>query len=176
MDAKIFENYTKTGKILKDIFGALLVRPGDKIIDIADTIENEIVRKGAMPAFPVNISINEVAAHYTPVPNDAITVKEYDLVKIDLGAHIDGYIADAAVTFCSGKNDMIIAVQNAVNAATKLMVPGNKVSQVSEAIESEIESKGFRPVGNLTGHSLDKFFFHGPVPIPNVRNSIGYEF
>ncbi|MBI4167474.1 MAG: type II methionyl aminopeptidase [Candidatus Aenigmarchaeota archaeon] len=176
MDVKIYDNYTKAGKILEDIFAALRVRPGDKIVDIADTVENEIVRKGAMPAFPANISINEVAAHYTAVPNDAITVKEGDLVKIDLGAHIDGYIADAAVTFCSEKNDMIVAVQNAVNAATKLMVPGKKVSQVSEAIESEIESKGFRPVNNLTGHSLDKFVFHGPVPIPNVRNGIDYEF
>ncbi|MBI4177364.1 MAG: type II methionyl aminopeptidase [Candidatus Aenigmarchaeota archaeon] len=176
MDAKIFDNYTKAGKILKDIFGALLVRPGDKIVDIADTVENEILRKGGVPAFPANISINEIAAHYTPVPNDEITIREGDLVKVDLGAHIGGYIADAAVTFCSGKNDMVIAVENAVKAAMKLMVPGKKVKDVSEAIESEIESKGFRAVSNLTGHSLDKFIFHGPVPIPNVRNSINYEF
>ncbi|MBI3412951.1 MAG: type II methionyl aminopeptidase [Candidatus Aenigmarchaeota archaeon] len=176
MDANIFENYAKAGKILKDIFAALLVKPGDKIVDIADTIENEIVRKGAMPAFPANISINEIAAHYTPIPDDEITIKDGDLVKIDLGAHIDGYIADAAVTFCSNKNDMVVAVQNAVNAAVKLMKPGNKVSQISEAIESEIEAKGFRAVNNLTGHSLDKFTFHGPVPIPNVRNSMNYEF
>ena len=176
MDAKIFDNYAKTGKILKDIFSALKIRPGDKIVDIADTIENEIMRKGATPAFPANISINEIAAHYTPIPNDEIIVKEGDLVKVDLGAHIDGYIADAAVTFCSEKNDMILAVQNAVNAAMKLMTPGKKVKDVSEAIESEIESKGFRPVNNLTGHSLGKFIFHGPVPIPNVRNSIDYEF
>lgn len=176
MDAKIFENYAKVGKILKDIFLSLRVRPGDKILDIATAVEQEIVRKGGMPAFPANISINEIAAHYTPLPNDEIVVKEGDFVKIDLGAHIDGYIADAAVTFCSGKNDMVMAVENAVNAAMKMMLPGNKVSQVSEAIESEIESKGFRPVSNLTGHSLDKFIFHGPVPIPNVRNTINYEF
>lgn len=176
MDVKVFDNYTKAGKILKDIFAALRVRPGDKIIDIADTVENEIIRKGAMPAFPANISINEVAAHYTPTPNDEIVVREGDLVKIDLGAHIDGYIADAAATFCSEKNDMITAVQSAVNAAMKSMVPGKKVREVSEVIESEIESKGFRAVANLTGHSLDKFIFHGPVPIPNVRNDINYEF
>ncbi len=176
MDAKIFENYAKAGKILKDIYAALRIRPGDKIIDIADTVENEIIRKGATPAFPANISINDVAAHYTPIPNDETVVKEGDLVKVDLGAHIDGYIADGAVTFCSEKSDMIVAVTNAVNAAVKLMKPGEKVSDVSEAIESEIESKGFRAVNNLTGHSLDKFTFHGPVTIPNVRNRINYEF
>ncbi len=176
MDAKIFDNYVKSGRILKDIFAALKVRPGDRIVDIADTVENEITRKGAMPAFPANISINDIAAHYTPVPNDSIVVREGDLVKIDLGAQIDGYIADAAVTFCSEKNDMIIAAQNAVNAALKLMVPGKKVKDVSEAIESEIESLGLRPVNNLTGHSLDKYIFHGPVAIPNVRNDIDYEF
>src|SRR3989338_5106490 len=131
MDVKIFENYTKAGKILKDIYAALRIRPGDKIIDIADTVENEIMRKGALPAFPVNISINDVAAHYTPIPNDETVVKEGDLVKVDLGAHIDGYIADGAVTFCSEKSDMIVAVTNAVNAAVKLMKPGKKVSDVS---------------------------------------------
>ena len=81
MDTKIFENYTKVGKILKDIFAALRIRPGDKIIDIADTVENEIIRKGAMPAFPANISINDIAAHYTPLPDDEIVVKERDLVN-----------------------------------------------------------------------------------------------
>ncbi len=176
MDVKIFESYVKSGRILKDIFEALVVKPGDRLVDIADTVENEIMRKGAVPAFPANISINEFAAHYTPTPGDETVVKEGDLVKIDLGAHVDGYIADSAVTFCSGKNDMITAVRNAVEAAVKMMKPGTKIKDVSEAIESEIESKGFRPVNNLTGHSLDKFIFHGPVAIPNVRNSIDYEF
>ncbi|MFH0889803.1 MAG: type II methionyl aminopeptidase [Candidatus Aenigmatarchaeota archaeon] len=176
MDVKIFENYTKSGRILKDIFEALVIKPGDKLLDIADTVENEIMRKGAMPAFPANISLNEIAAHYTPTPGDEAVVKEGDLVKVDLGAHIDGYIADSAATFCSEKSDMIVAVRNAVDAATKMMKPGIKVKDVSDAIESEIESKGFRPVNNLTGHSLDKFIFHGPVAIPNVRNDIDYEF
>jgi len=71
---------------------------------------------------------------------------------------------------------MITATQNALNAAIKLMIPGTKIREVSEAIESEIESKGFRPVNNLTGHALDKFVFHGPIVIPNVKNVIDYEF
>ena len=137
MDTKIFDSYVKSGRILKDIFEALRVRPGDRVVDIADTVENEITRKGAMPAFPANISINDVAAHYTPVPNDGIVVEEGDLVKVDLGAQIDGYIADAAVTFCSEKNDMVVAARNAVNAALKLMVPGKKIKAPIE-IEEDV--------------------------------------
>ena len=63
-------------------------------------VENEITKRGAKCAFPVNASINEIAAHYTAEPNDPITIKDTDLVKIDLGAQINGYIADTAVTVC----------------------------------------------------------------------------
>ncbi|MFH1105941.1 MAG: M24 family metallopeptidase, partial [Candidatus Aenigmatarchaeota archaeon] len=165
MEPQAFEKYKKAGKIVRDIFGSLKVQPGTKILALADDIEAELVRKGAKPAFPVNISINEVAAHYTPEFGDETSVKPGDIVKVDIGAHIDGYIADASVSYCSEKNSnesaMIKASEAALEQALKFMVPGKKICEISEIIESEIISKGFVPVGNLTGHALDQYMFHG---------------
>ncbi len=179
MQPEALEKYKKAGKIVRDIFGSLKVQPGTKILALADDIEAELMRKGAKPAFPVNISINEVAAHYTPEFGDETTVKPGDIVKVDIGAHVDGYIADASVSFCSEKNSnesaMINASDNALSQALKAMRPGVKICEVSEIIESEILSKGFVPVGNLTGHGLDQYIFHGDITIPNVKNNNQYE-
>ncbi len=179
MEPEALEKYRKAGKIVKDLFESLKVQPGARILELADDIEAELIRKGARPAFPVNISINEVAAHYTPEPGDATAIKPGDIVKIDIGAHVDGYIADASVSYCSEKNSnessMIKATENALEKALKSMTPGVKICDISEIIESEILSKGFIPVNNLTGHGLDQYIFHGDLTIPNVKNSNKYE-
>ena len=89
------ENYVKTGKIAAEVREMVRVKDwvGKTVYEICEEVENEIRKRGAKCAFPVNASINEVAAHYTAEPNDPITIKDTDLVKIDLGAQIDGYIA-----------------------------------------------------------------------------------
>lgn len=179
MDAQAFEKYKKAGKIVRDVFESLKIEPGTRILELADDIEAELIRKGAKPAFPVNISINEVAAHYTPEPGDETAIKPGDIVKIDIGAHVDGYIADASCSYCSEKNSnessMIKATDAALTQALKAMTPGVKICDISEIIESEILRAGFIPVNNLTGHALDRYIFHGDLTIPNVKNSNKYE-
>jgi methionyl aminopeptidase len=154
-------------------YAKTLVKPNAKILDIAEAIEKKIFEVGAKPAFPVNIGINEVAAHYTPSIDDQTVLKEGDMVKIDIGLHVDGYISDNAFTVLVGKNShpMIEIAKKAVEEARKVLRENVKIKEVSEVIESVVSSSGFNIVRNLTGHFLDRYVVHG-VSIPNVKNEI----
>jgi len=165
--------YVEAGKIVAGIKKETLegMRVGDKLLDIAEDIEKKMRKRGAEPAFPVNLGVNEIAAHYTPQINDEKVVSPGDLVKIDIGAHIDGYIADMAFTFCSEKNPLVEASEKALQAGINVIRPGVKVSEISSAIHNEIKKNGFGPIVNLTGHSLGRYDFHGGITIPNIPNS-----
>jgi methionyl aminopeptidase len=154
-------------------YAKTLVKPNAKILDIAESIENKIFEVDAKPAFPVNIGINEIAAHYTPSIDDQTVLKEGDMVKIDIGLHVDGYISDNAFTVLVGKNShpMIEIAKKAVEEARKVLRENVKIKEVSEVIESVVSSSGFNIVRNLTGHFLDRYVVHG-VSIPNVKNEI----
>ena len=154
-------------------YAKTLVKPNVKIFDVAEAIEKKIFDVGAKPAFPVNIGINEVAAHYTPSIYDQTVLKEGDMVKIDIGLHVDGYISDNAFTVLVGKNShpMIEIAKKAVEEARKVLRENVKIKEVSEVIESVVSSSGFNIVRNLTGHFLDRYVVHG-FSIPNVKNDI----
>ena len=95
-----FENYIKAGKIASEVreYARTQDHTGRTLSEICNDVENAIIKKGGEPAFPVNVSLNDIAAHYTAEPNDPTVVKNTDVLKIDVGVHIDGYIADTAVT------------------------------------------------------------------------------
>ena len=103
----MFEKYEKAGEILKKVKEEVvkLVKPGVKLLDVAEFVEKRIVELGGKPAFPCNISINSDAAHFTPKKNDERVFKDGDVVKIDIGAHVDGYIADKAITIDLGDHE-----------------------------------------------------------------------
>ncbi len=168
--------YVEAGKIAAGIREETLskMKVGQKLLDIAEGIEKKISDSGAKPAFPVNISINEIAAHYTPQINDERAIGPGDLVKIDVGAHIDGYIADMAFSWCCEKSPLIEASQHVLQAGIDAIRPGATVSEVSAAISGAIESAGCGPIVNLTGHSLGRYQFHGGISIPNIPNKNGY--
>lgn len=165
------ESFEKS-KIILD-YAKNLVKPGAKIIEIAESIEKKIFEVNAKPAFPVNISINEIAAHYTPPLEDSTILKEGDMVKVDVGWHINGYISDFAFTVLVGKNShiMIEISKKAVEEARKILREGVKISEISEVIEDTVNSSGLKVVRNLTGHFLDRYVVHG-ISIPNVKNNI----
>ncbi|MEM2715063.1 MAG: type II methionyl aminopeptidase, partial [Candidatus Bathyarchaeia archaeon] len=123
-------------------------------------------------AFPCNVSINEVAAHYTSPPGDERVVPEGALVKIDIGVHIDGYIADTATTVCFNPNyeDMVHAAEKALENAISLMRPGMPIPRISSEIQATIERFGFKPISNLTGHEVDRYLIHSGKTIPNVAH------
>lgn len=146
------------------------------VFEICEEVENEIIKRGAKCAFPVNASINEIAAHYTAEPNDPITIKDTDLVKIDLGAQINGFIADTAVTVCyDAQYDALVqAAEEALDKAMSMVKIGVKASDVGRAIETTIKQMGFKPIANLSGHSLDQYTIHAGKTIPNVWSIGGF--
>lgn len=170
--------YKEAGVIVAKLRTDMLksIRVGDKLLDIAEKIESTIAKAGAKSAFPVNISVNEAAAHYTPQIGDGKVVEAGDLVKIDVGAHIDGYLADMAFTYCSHKDPLIEAAEKALKAGISVIKPGVTISEISAAIHASIEASGFGPVVNLTGHGLGRYNFHGDFSIPNVPNNNSYVF
>jgi methionyl aminopeptidase len=170
--------YREAGAIAAGIRTDMLrsMKVGDNLLTIAQKIEGMIAKAGAKPAFPVNISINEVAAHYTPQLSEQKTIAKGDLVKVDVGAHVDGYLAYMAFTWCSEKDPLIKATQDALDAGIAAIRPGATISEVSAAIYGSIEKAGFGPVVNLSGHGVERYDFHGKISIPNVPNGNSYAF
>ena len=175
VDNDILEKYREAGRILTEVKNNAVkrVKVGASLLELAEYIESSIKDKGAGVAFPANISINEEAAHATPSTNDK-HVFGRDLVKLDIGAHIDGYIADTAVTIDLGSNKQIVkASQTALDAAIGIVKAGINTSEISEIIEKTITSFGFNPVVNLTGHGLEQYVQHAPPSILNKKTETG---
>lgn len=177
-DREVLEKYMKAGKILADVREEAVrkVTIGASLLEVAEYIENLIREKGGQPAFPVNISRNDEAAHATPTLNDKTVFKE-DMVKLDIGVHIDGYIADTAVTVnLSGDNSQLVkAAEAGLKAAIETIRGGINTSEIGAAIEDAIKEYGYKPVGNLTGHGLARYIQHAPPSIPNTRVSRGID-
>jgi len=155
------EDYIKAGKVAAEVRESVRVKDwvGKTVYEICEEVEGEIKKRGAKCAFPVNTSINEVAAHYTAEPNDPITIKDTDLVKIDLGAQINGYIADTAVTVCYDAqfDGLVQAAEEALGSAMSMIKSGVKASDIGRTIEATIKQMGFKPIANLSGHSLEQY-------------------
>ncbi len=165
------EKWIKAGKIAGDAlqYGKSLAKPGIKILDLAEAIEGRIIKLGGKIAFPTNLSLNHIAAHYTPFLGDDTVLKEEDVLKIDVGAHVDGYVGDTALTV-GPKNELIKASEEALSSALKLCKPGVKLFELGQAIQEAITSRGFSPIKNLSGHSITKFCLHSGISIPNYNN------
>lgn len=146
-----------------------IVKPGSKLLDIAQHVENRIRELGGEPAFPVNIGINDVAAHYTPVPDDQLVVPDNSIVKIDVGVHVDGYIADTAstISFNPIYEGLVEASREALERVVDFFKPGVKASLLGRIIEEAISSMGYKVIKNLGGHGIGRFAIHTGVVIPN---------
>jgi methionyl aminopeptidase len=168
---EIIEKYKRAGRILSEVrkLTAEKVTEGESLLMVAEFAENLIREKGGEPAFPVNISRNDEAAHSTPSFNDK-SVFGKDIVKLDIGVHIDGYIADTAITVdLSGNPELVKAAESALEEAIKFIKAGVNTSDIGGVIEDTITSYGFKPIINLTGHGLAQYIQHAPPAIPNKR-------
>jgi len=169
MDAEILEKYRKAGRILAEVLAEARPRVvvDASLLDVANFVEDAIRSRGAKPAFPCNISLDRNAAHYTPSPNDSSRFAE-NMVKLDVGVHVDGYIADAAITVDLGGHDKLVeASQAALDAALDIVGLGADTAQIGKAIEEAITGYGYRPVYNLTGHGLSRYLAHDEPAVPN---------
>ena len=173
----IFEKYEDAGKIAREVRERMrrFVHVGMPIIEVCERAEGLIREKGGQLAFPCNVSINEVAAHYTSPPNDKSTIPPNSLVKVDIGAHLDGYIADTAVTICFNPEheNLMRAAQEALKVAVKTIYAGISTSKLGSAIQKTIKAYGCKPVSNLTGHQIGRYMIHTGKSLPNVAHIIG---
>lgn len=170
------ENYKFAESVSEStmVFAKKLLNEGSKIFDIAEKIEGKIIDSDARPAFPLNISINENAAHYTPDIGDDTILKLGDIVKVDLGVQKNGYIWDSAFTICIGENThkLIEASEKGLEEALKMIKPGTKVCDISDVVENTVKEFGLNPIYNLCGHGLEQFNQHASPTIPNGKNTI----
>ncbi|HYA70615.1 MAG TPA: type II methionyl aminopeptidase, partial [Thermoplasmata archaeon] len=160
--------------------GIRLAVPGARLTDIADAVEGYIRSEGAQPAFPANLSRNDEAAHFTPAPGATITLVEGDLLKVDVGAHLDGAIADTADTVEVGGthrfDHLIRAAREGRAAGIAKVRAGGRVDEVSRAIAEAIRARGVKPIVDLTGHSIERYLLHGGKSVPNVPGMSGETF
>ena len=182
------EMYKKSGNIVAHVRkkATEMVKEDLRVLDLIVFIEQEIRNSGGEPAFPCNISINEITAHYTSPSQDKTVFKNGDLVKIDLGAHVDGYIADSAISVIVGGGEispetslsenemqiqinMIETVNDALENAISTIKDGVNVGKIGEVVEQTVTAQNLKPVSNLTGHSMERYILHSGLSIPNIK-------
>ena len=173
MDQSTINDFIKAGKITAEVleYGKSLIKKGNKILDVTEQIEKKIYEMGGKPAFPVQISCNEIAAHFC-VEEDDNKVFDDQLVCLDLGVHINGAIGDNAYTIdLSGKyGDLVTAAQKALEEALKVIQVGTELRVIGRTINDTIKSYGFNPVRNLSFHGLGLYGIHTEPTIPNFDN------
>ena len=170
MDLEIRDNYLKAGSIAAQArgYGKSLIVKGADILDVADKVENKIKSLGGGLAFPTQMSCDQIAAHFCPEEKGEVVFDD-NLVCLDVGVHVNGYIWDCACSVdLSGKySELIKASSEALKEATKILQIGTPVNLIGKTIAETIESFGFKPVKNLSGHGLAHFNIHDKPSIPN---------
>jgi methionyl aminopeptidase len=181
MDAYAIDCHRQAARIAKDCreWAVQNIRPGVEVRYILESIESTIRDRGAHPGFPAQSSRNHIAAHYCSAPNDKLTYQVGDCVKVDLGVHVDGYVADTAASVDLSEDGrwtpLVKASADALAAAIATVGSGVRVGEIGAAIEKTIEAAGFQPVRNLTGHGLGRWKVHTPPQIPNYADGSGPE-
>lgn len=172
------EKILKAGQISAEVkkYARTIIKKDVPLLEIAEKIENKIFELGGKIAFPTNLSINDIAAHSTPSYNDETLA--FGLLKIDLGVHIDGYIADTAFSLdlenSQENQELIQASEKALEKALEFIKQKkqeSKTNKIGEIIEKEIKKNKFLPVSNLSGHSMEKYNLHAGITIPNISDS-----
>lgn len=186
----MIESYIKSGKLASRIRdeASKMIKEGTLVIDLVEYVESEILKSGAQIAFPCNVSLNEVAAHYTSPTGDKTMIHAGDMVKLDLGAMIDGYISDTAITVIADGNidenytqdeinlheEIVEASAAGLEAAIATARAGIEVSKIGAAVHEAISEYRLNPIFNLTGHSLEQNNLHAGISIPNYDNHDNY--
>lgn len=182
----MIESYIESGKLASKIRNeaSKMITDGTLVIDLVEYVESEILKSGAEIAFPCNVSLNEVAAHYTSPAGDKTVIHAGDMVKLDLGAMINGYIADTAVTVIASGNMDENYTQDEINlheeiaeasaagleAAIATVRAGVEISKIGAAVHEAISEYNLNPIFNLMGHSLEQNNLHAGISIPNYDN------
>ena len=168
----IAEQYRRSGRITDKVRALVKtrVRPGMGYLEVCLLVEKEIEARGGNPAFPTGIGVGRVTAHYAPQDDDKSVFRESDLIKVDFGVHVDGYITDTAVsiTFNPDHGLLLEAAERALNAAIETAKRETRTGEIGREIYREASRFGFKTIENLTGHTLDRYVVHAGKSIPNL--------
>ena len=178
MNSEEILKWKEAGKLARNAlnFGKTLIQNGASMLDVTESIEDFVIEKNGELAFPTNLAVNNVGAHWTPSSKSSEIFCKGDVVKLDVGVHIDGYIGDNALTLEIGTTNytkMIEASREALNAAINVAVAGVNVGIIGHAVQDTIEKYGYRPIANLTGHRIKRYNLHSGVSIPSIRERRG---
>ncbi len=175
METQELENYRKAGKIAQQVvaYAKEIIKPSLSLLELANKIEDKIEELGGKPAFPVNLAMNEIAAHSTPSSDDSELAS--GLLKVDIGVHVEGAIADTAFSLDLTKEkkykELIEASEKALSAALKITKKDISLSEIGSAIQEATTKLGFSPIRNLSGHELGIFLVHAGLTIPSYENN-----
>ena len=178
MNPEEIQKWKTAGKLARNAlhFGRDLIKAEKSMLNVTEEIELFVKKNGGELAFPTNLAINNVGAHWTPSSKSSEIFCKGDVVKLDVGVHIDGYIGDNALTLeidSTNYTKMIEASREALNAAINVAVAGVNVGIIGHAVQDTIEKYGYRPIANLTGHRIKRYNLHSGVSIPSVRERGG---
>ncbi len=173
MDADVRAQLREAGRVSREAKdrGVELVTDGALLLDVAEEIEGVMRKRGLRPAFPTCISIDDIAAHYSPTHDDPLRFRRGNVVKLDLGAQRDGWVADTAITVEVGTRNwsrLIQASELALETAIEAVRPGVETRTLGEGIRRAIEANGYRPIRNLTGHTIERYVLHAGKSVPNI--------
>ncbi len=173
MEDTELKSYRSAGKIAAKVreWSKSLIKENAKIREIAEKIEGKILESGGEIAFPVNICINDITAHYTPKWNDSTILTGRDVISVDIGVHIDGFIADTAYTIdLSGDYGRMRGVnEKALETAISIIKPEISVAEIGKEVQRIIKDAGFKPIENLTGHEVKQYDLHAGISIPSIE-------
>ena len=178
MTSEEIKKLRKAGKLARNAlnYGKTLIQQNSSMLDVTNKIEQFVIDNHGELAFPTNLAVNNVGAHWTPSSKSKEVFENGDLVKLDVGVHIDGYIGDNALTVEIGSSKhtkMIEASREALNAAIEVAAPGVNTGMIGYAVQDVIEGYGYRPIANLTGLGIKRYNLHSGVSIPSVRENGG---
>lgn len=169
-----FAKWLKAGQVAADALqhGRSLCVPGARVVDVVHAVEEQIRRQGLGLAFPCTLAIDAVAAHVTPTHDDPTVLREGMVVKLDCGAELDGALSDNACTVEVGGtdryNDLIACSEACLKEAISIIGPNVDLGTVGAAVEMTAKDFGFKPIQNLTGHSLEPYVLHAGLTVPSV--------
>jgi len=154
-----------------------MAKPGVSTLEIDQEVETVIRKAGARPAFkgyrgfPATVcaSINDEVVHGIPAAHRRL--KEGDIVGLDLGAIVDGYYADAAITLPVGEvtpevQRLLDVTRESLELAIARTRPGNRLGDISDAVQRHVEAAGFGVVRAFVGHGIGRELHEDPQ-IPN---------
>ncbi len=170
MDKEVKQKYIKAGKIAAQAleYGKKLLIKDNILVEVLDKIEEKVFNLGGKLAFPAQVSMDNIAAHFCAEEDDK-TVLSNQLCCLDVGVHIDGYIGDNALSVdLSGEySGLVNASRKALNEAIKIIKEGVTLGEIGAIIHNNITEFGFSPVRNLSGHGLGHYTQHTSPSIPN---------